>query len=1081
MSAFFRRLSIGRKLLVSSLIFALPIAVLAYFMDISFVHDINIARTEMEANSYGRAVFRVVGLVQEHHFLVQAKGRDNAEAEDVAREIDTAFENLLDLDQRLAARLQTNPDDLAAKGLGDLHPARLQKRWQAWWADPTMPDPCLAMARNLGALLGYVAETGRLVLDPALDSHHLADVVVRVVPRVYLRLVEFRFLAESEGFFTAGSVVTGQEARQRLWQTAVLCRADHQRIVETSREALDEDKRFYGASPSLQSRYGAALKSFDVSHAQFLDLMERATEADPTPGMGELYEVWDKAVVGTEHLFVVGSEELDILLHKRIESFSAWRKAGYGFGAVAILVAGLLVYLIAMGIVRPVKALTGYAGRVSRGEYDAELDMGTNPPGGELAELAHGIETMVGELKHRLAFSRGVLESIVAPFLVADTAGRVTFVNKAMLDLLEYSGSPEEYIGQDAAAFLRDGPLATMIGRQCGGGKDCPPGGEVALTGVRGGEKMVAASVSPMRDFQGAPGGASVFLFDLTELKRRQQEIEEKNQEIERLAAFPRENPRPVLAADREGGITYCNPAAGQFLETLGVDIQGFLPSQHGELVQACLATGQPRLQVEHTVKDRTFSWSYSPLPSHELVQIHGQDVTERKHMEEQLLHDAFHDGLTGLANRALFLDRLSQRLRRAKRAKGVKGGKRGRNDFYAVMFMDMDRFKLINDSMGHEAGDSLLKELAERMGPVLRIEDTLARLGGDEYVVLLDRVEGVRKAVAAADRIQAALAKSFVVEGRELFITASIGLVVDSGRYERAEDVLRDADTAMYRAKSRGRARSEVFDQEMHQSARLRMETEMDLKRAVDKGEFRVFYQPLVCMSSGRIRGFEALVRWQHPERGMVSPVEFIPLAEETGLIVPMGAYVLEEACRQAVVWRSSLPGFDDLLMSVNLSVRQFSASTLLEDIRSVLERTGFPPEALKLEITESGIMENAEVSVKLLGGLKDMRIRLSIDDFGTGYSSLAYLPRFPFDYLKVDQSFVMSMEEQPENREIVKTIVSLAHGLDKEVIAEGIETEAQLARLRALGCEFGQGYLFAKPLPPEEAEELLSRDPRW
>jgi diguanylate cyclase (GGDEF)-like protein/PAS domain S-box-containing protein len=1077
MSAFFRRLSIGRKLLVSSLVFALPIAVLAYFMDISFVHDINIARTEMEANSYGRAVFRVVGLVQKHHFQLQEKGRDTAEARETGREVEAAFKTLLEQDRKLAARLQTNPKDLAAKGLSNIHPARLWERWEAWRSDPALADPGLDMTKELGALLGYVAKTGQLVLDPALDSHHLADVVVRDVPRVYLRLVEFRFLAESEGFFTpAGSM--DESTRQQLWQTAALCRADHLKIVETSREALAEDTRFYGASPSLQSRYSAVLNDFDASHNMFLDLVEQTTGGDSASARDELLVDWGKAVAGTEHLFMVGSEELDILLHKRIESFSAWRKAGYGFGAAAILVAGLFVYFISMGIVRPVKALTGYAGRVSRGEYDAELDMGLNPPGGELAELAQGIEIMVGELKHRLAFSRGVLESIVAPFLVADTAGHVTFVNKAMLDLLEYSGLTEEYIGQEVTTFFRDGTLAVMVSRQCGGGEDCPPGGEVALTGVRGGEKMVAVSISSMEDFQGAPSGASVFLFDLTELKRRQREIEEKNQEIERLAAIPRENPRPVLTADREGGITYCNPAAGQLLETLGVDIKGFLPSQHGELVRSCLTTGQPRQQVEHNVKDRVFSWSYSPLPSHGLVQIHGQDVTERKRMEEQLLHDAFHDGLTGLANRALFLDRLSQRLRRAKRA---KGGKHGRSDSYAVMFMDMDRFKLINDSMGHEAGDTLLKAIAERMGPVLRIEDTLARLGGDEYVVLLDKVEGVRKAVAATDRIQEALAESFVVEGRELFISASIGLVVDSGRYVRAEDVLRDADTAMYRAKSQGRARSEVFDQEMHQSARLRMETEMDLKRAVDKGEFRVFYQPLVCMRSGRIRGFEALVRWQHPERGMVSPGEFIPLAEETGLIVPMGAYVLEEACRQAVVWRSSLPEFDDLLMSVNLSVRQFSASTLLEDIHDVLERTGFPPEALKLEITESGIMENAEVSVKLLGGLKDMRIRLSIDDFGTGYSSLAYLPRFPFDYLKVDQSFVMSMEDQPENREIVKTIVSLAHGLDKEVIAEGIETEPQLARLRGLGCEFGQGYLFAKPLPPGEAEEMLRRNPRW
>ena len=446
-------------------------------------------------------------------------------------------------------------------------------------------------------------------------------------------------------------------------------------------------------------------------------------------------------------------------------------------------------------------------------------------------------------------------------------------------------------------------------------------------------------------------------------------------------------------------------------------------------------------------------------------------DISQRKMAEAQLSRNAFYDALTGLPNRALFLDRLERTLARARRQPDYR---------FATLFLDIDRFKKINDSLGHIPGDQLLIQAAARFEKCLRPGDTVARLGGDEFAILLDDVGDSDAIDQVAGRIQKELEVPFSLQGREVFVTVSIGIALCQGGQERPDELLRNADTAMYRAKSLGRARHETFDATMHQRAVKMLELESDLWRAVERDELRLFFQPIIALGDGRICGFEALVRWQHPERGLVSPGDFIPLAEETGLIVPIGWWVLEQACRQAQAWRAHSPSAP-YFMSVNLSSKQFSQTDLIERVRGIVEVSGFDPRLLKLELTESVIMENTDSAATMLLQLKAMGIRLSMDDFGTGYSSLSYLHRFSLDTLKIDRSFVSQMNVHAQNQQIIGTIVSLANGLSMNVVAEGVETAEQLHDLRALGCGYAQGFHFSRPLPAGEIEALLGQNLKW
>ena len=444
------------------------------------------------------------------------------------------------------------------------------------------------------------------------------------------------------------------------------------------------------------------------------------------------------------------------------------------------------------------------------------------------------------------------------------------------------------------------------------------------------------------------------------------------------------------------------------------------------------------------------------------------EDITARKRAEEQLLHNAFHDPLTGLPNRALFVNHLKLALERAKRHDDL---------LFALLFLDLDRFKLVNDSLGHGAGDKLLIAVAQKLKACVRPEDTVARLGGDEFAILLNDIADLSAAIHVAERIQKELSAPIRFGGHEVFTSASIGIALSSTGYERTEDILRDADIAMYRAKSQGQACYEVFDKAMHARALAHLRLEADLRRAVKRQEFCLQYQPIVSLGSNRINGFEALVRWQHPKRGLMYPAEFIPMAEETGLIISLGQWVLREACGQMREWQEQYPELADCTMAVNLSSKQLLEATLVEQIKQILEETGLDAKNLMLEITESALMENAQMAATMLTQLREFGVRLSIDDFGTGYSSLSYLHRFHADILKIDRSFISRIDVDQENREITKTILNLAANLAMNVVAEGVETKGQLAQLSALSCQYGQGEYFYASLDSKAVTGLFHK----
>jgi diguanylate cyclase (GGDEF)-like protein/PAS domain S-box-containing protein len=688
---------------------------------------------------------------------------------------------------------------------------------------------------------------------------------------------------------------------------------------------------------------------------------------------------------------------------------------------------------------------------------------------------------------------RALIRDLQVGVLVLGPEGEVRVANQAALTLLGLSeeavigkpfpGPSLDIRGEDGASIAPDArPLGRVYATR--------QGVYDVVVSVRrdtDDEAWLLVNAQPQLTADGAVRQVICTLTDLTRRRHAELALRQSEQFVKAIFANVREG---LIVYDHElryvAWNKYMEDVTGirpdQVLGRKALEVFPHLREQGiDQLLARALGGEATQVSDAQYVDSRTgaLKWyigSYAPLrnPAGLVIGVIGtlHDITDRKRMEQQLLHDALHDALTGLPNRALFVDRLQRALERSRRRP---------DDLFAVLYLDLDRFKVVNDSLGHSLGDELLVEVSKRLQAALRGVDTVARLGGDEFAFLLEELEGLGDATRAANRILADVSAPFLLEGQEVFTTASIGIILGAKGYERADDVLRDADIAMYRAKAQGRGRHQVFDRSMHARAVELLKLETDLRRGIERGELRVHYQPILSLASGRVVGMEALVRWQHPERGLVLPADFIPLAEESGLVLPLGEWTLQEACRQLARWRSRSPCPHELQMSVNLSARQFSQEGLVGKIEQALREGALPPASLILEITEGSIVEDSDRARAIIAALKELGVRLYIDDFGTGYSSLNSLHRFPIDGLKIDRAFVAGMAGGGDELEIVRTVVLLAQSLGLPAIAEGVETPEQLAQLRALKCGYAQGYLFSPPLEAEEATRVLEADRRW
>lgn len=601
---------------------------------------------------------------------------------------------------------------------------------------------------------------------------------------------------------------------------------------------------------------------------------------------------------------------------------------------------------------------------------------------------------------------------------------------------------------------------------------------EVRLRRSDGSEIDCLLTTTARRNGSGEVVGYEGLVMDVTERKKAERSLRASERYFRSLIENALDT---ITILDPDGIIVYQSPSSIRVLgyepeDLVGTEVFDHLHPDDADPAREEFVSTLDDRAVRHPIevrfRHRDGSWRTLEVIAQNLlhdpdvggVVVNARDVTARKRAEDQLVYESLHDRLTGLPNRALLMDRVEQLLRRARRP-GAPG--------FSVLFLDMDNFKVVNDSLGHMAGDRLLIAVAHRLETCLRPGDTVARLGGDEFTMLLDSTDDVAEAARVAERIHQELRRPFLLDGQEVFTSVSIGIATSSSGYGEPEEILRDADLAMYRAKGTGRGRHEVFDRKMHDQAVANLELETGLRRALEREEFRLHYQPIIELAEGRVTAFEALLRWDHPERGLLLPGEFLDVAEESGLIISIGWWVLEEACVHMVEW---MEAGRPVPVQVNLSGVQLRQADLVDGIGDLLERTGAPGELLTLELTESSMMADAEATVRTLESLRDLGITISIDDFGTGYSSLSYLHRFPTHRVKIDRSFVAALADRTETGGFVQVIVDLARDLGMDVVAEGIETAAQLQRLRELECGLGQGFYFARAVPPEEADRMLA-----
>ncbi|MFQ6046370.1 MAG: EAL domain-containing protein [Gemmatimonadales bacterium] len=703
-------------------------------------------------------------------------------------------------------------------------------------------------------------------------------------------------------------------------------------------------------------------------------------------------------------------------------------------------------------------------------------------PRGEL--VVYGIYRDVSG-QRRAARALRELEKAVATtqvgVTVTDLEGTIIYTNPAEAEM--HGWTADELIGRDVSVFARAGSRRQMSRNEI---KQMRSWRRESVNVTRDGSAFpVALTSDVLFDDDAEPIAVVTTSIDITQRRKAEEQLRESE---ERYALAARGANDVLWDWNLMSNELYLSPRWRTLLgcseeAEVGRTPQEWLGRVHKDdlktvelEIAAHLQGVSPHLETEHRLRrdDLEYIWVLCRGiavrdESGRATRMAGSmsDITERKIQEERLHHDAFHDGLTGLPNRALFTTLLQRSMGRAQRSEDRR---------YAVLFLDLDRFKVINDSLGHAFGDQLLVAFARRLEKCLRPGDTVARLGGDEFTILLDDVTDADDATRVAKRVMTELDAPFRLGEHEVFTSTSIGIAFGGPEYAQPEEVIRDADLAMYRAKNSETGKYEVFDKRMHEHAVSLLRLETDLRRAVERGEFCLFYQPIVELKSQRISGLEALVRWRHPERGLLYPPEFVPLAEETGLIVSLGEWVLREACKQVRTWQQRYPSDPPLAVSVNISPRQFQQLDFADTVLGILRETGLEPGSLKLEITEGVLMEHAQQNVEVIGRLSAAGVQVMIDDFGTGYSSLSYLHRFSVDALKIDRSFITALEDTGENLEIVRTIVTLARSLGMAVVAEGVETDKQQRFLSELECEEVQGYLFSRAVDEREVESMLA-----
>lgn len=698
------------------------------------------------------------------------------------------------------------------------------------------------------------------------------------------------------------------------------------------------------------------------------------------------------------------------------------------------------------------------------------------------AELAHS----EAQLRRQSAILQSILDSMGDGVVVVDSDGRLVHHNPAAPEILGDSfagliphiapaGSPFRHRDQITVCPPEQLPLARAINGQAVDGMEL----FVSPSDERPGQ-WLSITARPFREPGGVHSGGVAVIRNISAAKQNELALRDSE---ERYALAARGANDGLWDWDLCTQQIYFSPRWKQMLgygeDAIGTTTDEWFLRVHPEDregLSARLIAHHRRMtdlfeheyRIQH--KDGTYRWMLCRglavwnTEGYALRMAGSQtDITDRKLVEQQLLHDALHDGLTGLPNRALFVDRLDHAIMRKQRSPEYN---------FAVLFLDLDRFKVINDSLGHAIGDELLIAITRRLESCLRPVDTVARLGGDEFTILLEDIPDSDAALSVAERIQATLAVPLRLGTHDVFSTASIGVVLSSALYDSPTDMIRDADTAMYHAKVSGKARAVLFNPSMHDQAISLLQLESDLRRAIERDELRVHYQPIVALDSGLIVGLEALVRWQHPQRGLLYPADFLGIAEETGLIVPLGWWVMREACQQLRVWQNIIPAAANMWVNVNLSEKQLAQPDVIDQIMRTLAVTGLSPRSLKLEITEHALLAHGNLMTTIFTQIREAGVQLCIDDFGTGYSSLSYLQRFPVDVLKIDRSFISQLGEQSE---IVRTIIALARALSLQAVAEGTETVEQVDQLRALDCEYGQGWLFSKALDADRMEALI------